>query len=72
LLGVGTGITVHPSEVSGDGIEAGISLSPVQVKEYSDAVQTSWHASVTTCPSGLRTVPSCMSTEPPLGTLQMS
>jgi len=62
---------VHPSEVSGDGIEAGIIPSPVQVRAYSDAEQASWHASVTTCPSGPRIVPSCMSTEPPLGTLQM-
>lgn len=63
---------MHPSEVSGDGIEAGIIPSPVQVRAYSDAKQASWHASVTTCPSGPRIVPSCALNEPPLGTLQMS
>jgi hypothetical protein len=68
---VGTGITVQPSEVSGAGIEEGIIVSPVHVRAYSEAEHAFWQASVTTCPSGSRIVPSCALNDPPLGTLQM-
>ena len=70
LLGVGIGITVQPSEGSGEGIEEGNFVSPVQVRAYSDAAQASLQASVTTWPSGPRIVPSCALAEPPLGTSQ--
>ena len=62
---------MQPSEEAGEGIEEGIIVSPVQVRAYSDAEQASLQASVTTCPSGPRIVPSCALTEPPLGTSQM-
>jgi hypothetical protein len=69
LLGVGPGITVQPSEESGDGMVEGDSVAPVQVNAYSDAEQTSWQALATGFPSGPRTVPSD-ATWPPLGTSQ--
>ena len=62
---------MQPSDVSGEGFDEGINVSPVQVRAYSDAEQASWHASATTCPSGPRIVPSCALNAPPLGTLQM-
>lgn len=71
MLGVGPGITLQPSEESGDGIVEGDIVAPVQVKAYSDVEQTSWQALATGFPSGPRIVPSCALTEPPLGTSQM-
>ena len=68
---MGPGITLQPSEESGDGIVDGNNMSPVQVKANSDTEQTSWQAFTTGFPSGPRIVPSCALTVPPLGTSQM-
>jgi hypothetical protein len=41
LLGVGTGTIVHPRPAFGSGIEP-MTVAPVQVMEYSDALQALW------------------------------